>query len=152
MAATGAAVGLGNIWKFPYMAGKNGGSAFVLLYLLCILFIGLPLMTAEIVLGRLGRKNPIDSLKKLAKEHQASTAWSLTGWIGALALLLVLAFYSVISGWVLAYFFKIISGEQNHFSAHSIQQEWSLFLKTPVYIDDPWGCGFRGYSRDRTGF
>ncbi|MBP9722823.1 MAG: sodium-dependent transporter, partial [Gammaproteobacteria bacterium] len=79
LAATGAAVGLGNIWKFPYMAGDNGGSAFVIVYLAAILHIGLPVMVAEILLGRMGRENPINTISKLAKANNKSPYWQLTG-------------------------------------------------------------------------
>ena len=68
LAAAGSAVGLGNIWKFPYMVGSNGGSAFVIVYLICILVIGLPVMASEILIGKYGRKRPINSLKKLSKD------------------------------------------------------------------------------------
>ena len=70
LASTGAAVGLGNIWKFPYMAGSDGGSSFVLIYLLCVLFIGMPIMIAEIVIGRVAQKNPIDALKSIAIKNK----------------------------------------------------------------------------------
>ena len=66
LAAAGSAVGLGNIWKFPYMVGSNGGSAFVIIYLLCILIIGLPVMASEVLIGKYGRKSPINSLKKIS--------------------------------------------------------------------------------------
>jgi Na+-dependent transporters of the SNF family len=85
LAATGSAVGLGNIWKFPYIAGENGGGAFVLIYLLCILMIGLPIMMAEIMLGRRGRQSPINTMKELAQESAVSPFWSWLGWLGVIA-------------------------------------------------------------------
>ena len=106
LAATGAAVGLGNIWKFPYMAGNNGGSAFVMVYLLAILAIGMPLMIAEILLGRMGRENPINTMLKLAKANNRSPSWQLAGFWGAIGLILALSFYSVVAGWTIGYFFK----------------------------------------------
>ena len=106
LAATGAAVGLGNIWKFPYIAGENGGGAFVLVYLGCILLIGVPVMVAEIIIGRRGRQNPINSLETLAEEEQRSTAWKYLGAMGVLAGFLILSYYSVIAGQAMSYVFR----------------------------------------------
>lgn len=141
LAATGAAVGLGNIWKFPYMVGDNGGGAFVLIYILAILLVGLPLMIAEILLGRVGRRNPIDTMYKLAKENNCTTNWQITGWFGAIALLLTLSFYSVIAGWSVAYFFKylfyIISNTDLSIFINNknlIINQWNDFLSSPFNI------------------
>lgn len=103
LAATGSAVGLGNIWRFPYMASENGGGAFVLVYLLCIAVLGLPVLMSEILLGRRGRRSPINTMRELARESNATSAWQLVGWSGLCAGLLILSFYSVIAGWTLAY-------------------------------------------------
>lgn len=103
LAATGSAVGLGNIWKFPYITGENGGGAFVLIYLMCIAVIGLPIMMAEIMLGRRGRHDPITTMKHLARESGHSRSWGLLGWMGVIAGFLILSYYSVIAGWALAY-------------------------------------------------
>lgn len=111
MAAVGSAVGLGNIWKFPYIAGDNGGGAFVLVYLLCILIIGLPILLSEIALGRAGRANPVQTMRDLAKKSGASPAWVGLGLNGVLASLLILSFYAVIAGLAMAYFFKSLFGE-----------------------------------------
>ena len=88
LAASGSAVGLGNIWKFPYMVGSNGGSAFVLVYLICILLIGLPVMASEVLIGKYGRKSPINSLKEISLKFNISSAWKYLGVLGALACLL----------------------------------------------------------------
>ena len=88
MAATGSAVGLGNIWKFPYITGENGGGAFVLVYLLCIAAIGVPIMMSEIMLGRRGRQSPINTMKTLAFEAGRPKVWSLLGWFGVIASIL----------------------------------------------------------------
>ena len=95
LAAAGSAVGLGNIWKFPYMVGSNGGSAFVIVYLICILAIGLPVMASEVLVGKFGRQSPINSLKKLTIENKISEYWKFLGIFGALAGLLILSYYSV---------------------------------------------------------
>jgi NSS family neurotransmitter:Na+ symporter len=110
LAATGSAVGLGNIWRFSYVTAENGGGAFVLLYVACILAVGLPVMVAEILLGRAGRKSPVHSLLDLARESGASRAWSLIGWAGILAGILILSFYCVIAGWTLEYGVTYLAG------------------------------------------
>lgn len=138
LAATGAAVGLGNIWKFPYMAGDNGGASFVLIYILAILLVGIPLMLGEILLGRIGKENPIDTMAKLAKLNNCSTKWRYTGWWGALTLLLTFSFYSVIAGWSVAYFFKYLGytllGTQQTITINYIQSEWQNFLASPLSL------------------
>lgn len=103
LAATGSAVGLGNIWKFPYITGENGGGAFVLVYLCCILLVGVPIMMAEVLIGRRGRQSPINAMKSVALEAGRSQYWSLVGWTGVLAGFMIFSFYSVVAGWVLFY-------------------------------------------------
>jgi NSS family neurotransmitter:Na+ symporter len=109
-AATGSAVGLGNIWRFPYTAGENGGGAFVIIYLVCVAAIGLPIMISEIMIGRRGRRSPINTMRALAQEQGVSPLWQLLGWMGILSGFLILSFYSVIAGWTLAYVFRAGSG------------------------------------------
>ena len=110
LAATGSAVGLGNIWKFPYMVGDSGGAAFVLVYLACIFLIGLPILISEWLLGRRGQKNPINTMQELATKNNRSQAWILVGFSGVLAAFLILSFYSVIGGWSLAYIKDAVVG------------------------------------------
>mgnify|MGYP001265958225 FL=1 len=105
LAATGSAVGLGNIWGFPYKAGTNGGGAFVLIYLGCILIIGLPIMISEIVIGRKSGNSPINAMKNVALESKKSNMWQVVGWSGIFAGILILSFYSVIAGICLNYIF-----------------------------------------------
>jgi len=131
MATTGAAVGLGNIWMFPYVAGKHGGGAFVGLYLLLVLTLGIPAMIAETVLGFLGRKSAVGSLQALAKTYRKSAAWQALGWWGALGLVLVLAFYSVVAGWTVAYAIKALSGEFLEVGPIQVQRIWLHFLANP---------------------
>jgi len=104
-AATGSAVGLGNIWRFPYITSENGGGAFVLIYLACIALVGLPIMYAEIVIGRRGRMSPINSLRELSTTSNASRNWAFIGVIGIAAGFMILSFYSVVAGWTLHYGF-----------------------------------------------
>jgi NSS family neurotransmitter:Na+ symporter len=113
LAATGSAVGLGNIWKFPYITGENGGGAFVAVYLVCIAIVGVPIMMAEIMLGRRGRQSPINTMASLSREEGGNRAWSVVGWSGVLAGFFILSFYSVIAGWALAY---VIRAASNSFS------------------------------------
>ncbi|QCF26912.1 sodium-dependent transporter [Hydrocarboniclastica marina] len=111
LAATGSAVGLGNIWKFPYMAGENGGAAFVAIYLLCLFLVGVPLLMAEVLLGRRGGQNPVGSMAKLTAAAGTSRAWIWTGRLGALAGFIILSFYSVVGGFSLAYVFNSAFGD-----------------------------------------
>lgn len=134
MVTAGAAVGLGPIWKFPYMAGANGGGAFVLVLVLAMFLIGVPILMGEMTLGRLGRANPVACMQKLAHENQQSRAWGWLGWWGALALLLVLAFYSVIAGWSIAYIFKIWTGQLKNLNPQQILQHWQNFLHSPLEL------------------
>ena len=110
LAATGSAVGLGNIWSFPYKAGEGGGGAFVLVYLACVMIVGVPIMMSEILLGRQSRANPITAIGNLAKESGRSPAWGGVGKMGVVAGFLILSFYSVVAGWVLAYVFRAMGG------------------------------------------
>ncbi|OSQ41022.1 Na+-dependent transporter [Thalassospira mesophila] len=105
LAAAGSAVGLGNIWKFPYMAGVNGGGAFLLIYLALVFTIGLSVMLAEMVIGRMAEKNAIGAFKKLK-----GGAWPLVGLCGVAAAFMILSFYSVVAGWTIAYMVKSVSG------------------------------------------
>jgi len=111
MAVTGSAVGIGNIWRFPYMAGENGGGAFVLVYLMCVSMIGLPVMMSEILIGRRGRRNPLATMALLGEEEGSTRQWRWVGALGVVAGLLILSYYSVVAGWTLAYALKSASGE-----------------------------------------
>ncbi len=110
-AAVGSAVGLGNIWRFPYMAGEYGGSAFVLIYIAFVLFIGVPVLMAELTIGRRGGMSPINSVKKLAEAAKKNPRWSWIGGLGSFGGGLgLLSYYSVIAGLVLAYIIKAAMG------------------------------------------
>lgn len=110
LAVAGSAVGLGNIWRFPYMAGENGGGAFVLVYLACVVIIGLPIMMSEILLGRRGRRNPVATMRLVGDEETGTTEWRWVGILGVATGFLILSFYSVIAGWALAYILEGGSG------------------------------------------
>jgi len=134
LAATGSAVGLGNIWKFPYITGENGGGAFVLVYLLCICLIGLPVMIAEVLLGRAGRQSPINTMTAIAKDQQVSSAWAGIGWMGAMSGFLILSFYSVIAGWALDYVFNTASGAFSGVTAQQSGEMFSSLLASPLTL------------------
>lgn len=110
LAVTGSAVGLGNVWKFPYITGQNGGGAFVVVYLCCVVLIGMPVMMSEILIGRRGRRNPVATMALLGEEEGSSRHWRLVGLMGVVAGILILSYYSVIAGWTLAYLYKSVSG------------------------------------------
>lgn len=127
LAATGSAVGVGNIWMFPYMVGVNGGSAFVLAYLICIAVIGVPVMMAEVLVGREGRQSPINSLISLSERSGLSPHWRVLGWMGALTGILILSFYGVISGWAMAYVVTTVSGDMNGVDASQVTAMFDSF-------------------------
>ena len=127
LAVTGSAVGLGNIWKFPYIAGEYGGGAFVLVYLVCVLAIGMPVMMSEILIGRRGRRNPVSTMALLGQEEGSSKHWQWLGGLGVLAGILILSYYSVIAGWVLAYVVKSASGEFTGASTETVAAIYAGF-------------------------
>ncbi len=134
LAAAGSAVGLGNIWRFPYVAGENGGGAFVLTYLICIALIGIPIMTAEILLGRSGRQSPINSMRMLAARSGASPLWQLIGWMGALCGFMILSFYGVIAGWAMHYVVENGSGTFVGASGEVATNTFNSFIGNVWYV------------------
>lgn len=128
LAATGSAVGLGNIWKFPYMTGVSGGSAFVLTYLLCIALIGFPILVTEWLIGRRGQKNPIHAMEDVAKQNGHTKTWGIIGMLGVLGSFLILSFYSVIGGWAVDYIFMTGSGAFQGLGGEGTDKIFSGFL------------------------
>ncbi len=133
LAVTGSAVGLGNIWKFPYIAGENGGGAFVLIYLLCVFVVGLPIMMSEILIGRRGRHNPVTTMRIVGEEEGRSRNWALVGIMGIIAGVLILSFYSVIAGWAMSYVFMtagstFVDADAGHVKAtfEQLSGNWKL--------------------------
>jgi neurotransmitter:Na+ symporter, NSS family len=124
LAVSGSAVGLGNIWKFPYVAGANGGGAFVLFYLLCVALIGLPIMMAEILIGRRGRRNPVATMRIVGEEEGGRPSWALVGVMGVIAGIIILSFYSVIAGWSLSY---VVHAALNRFAGAGSNEVNNLF-------------------------
>lgn len=134
LAATGAAVGLGNIWKFPYITGENGGGAFIIVYLACVMAIGIPIMIAEIMLGRRGKHSPINTIKILAQEANAENYWRYLGWMGVLAGFLILSYYSVVAGWAIDYMFKAINGSFSGAGKAQIEHLFNQLIKSPQQL------------------
>jgi len=129
-AAAGSAVGLGNIWKFPYIVGENGGSAFILVYLISILAVGLPVLLAEFIIGRRGQANAVRSFKTIAP----NTKWSGIGWMGIIAAFMILGFYTVIAGYTIHYFILTITNAFSGMSSSEIAQTFSDFSSGSTQI------------------
>ncbi|HEY7773555.1 MAG TPA: sodium-dependent transporter [Marinagarivorans sp.] len=134
LAATGSAVGLGNIWKFPYIAGENGGGAFVLVYLLCIALIGIPIMIGEVMLGKKGRANPMNAVGSIAVEANAPEGWKHIGLMGMLAGVFIMSFYSVVAGWSLHYFVTSALGNYAATDAQTAGAAFSGLLASPATL------------------
>jgi NSS family neurotransmitter:Na+ symporter len=110
MAAIGSSVGLGNFWRFPYTAGEEGGGAFIMIYLFCVLLIGLPLLMAEYAMGRKSGMSAIEGFQSLARAESKSQNWGIATWIGTLTAFFISTFYVVISAWLLAFFIQSFGG------------------------------------------
>jgi neurotransmitter:Na+ symporter, NSS family len=123
MAASGSAIGLGNIWRFPYITGQNGGSAFILIYLAIVLFFGLSLVMAEMVIGRTTQRNPVGAFRALGGGR-----WPLVGYMGVFTGFVILSFYIVVAGWTLAYMFFMGSGAIDSTSAEFLTQNFQSFV------------------------
>lgn len=119
LAASGSAIGLGNIWRFPYTTGENGGAAFVLVYLICVIVIGIPVLIAELTLGRHTRRNPVGAIKKIIPKGW----WKFVGYLGVIAGIVILSYYSVVAGWTIGYILKTALHQTGSFSD---------FIKDPI--------------------
>ena len=122
-AAAGSAIGLGNIWRFPYVTGENGGAAFLFIYLLCILIIGIPVMLSEFVIGRSAQKNPYGAFRLLAP----GKPWYLVGLMGVAAAFMILAFYTVVAGWTLEYIYQSFTGNLIGKNTTQLKEMFSSF-------------------------
>ena len=132
LAAVGSAIGLGNLWKFPYMAGVNGGGAFVLAYLVFIALVGVPIMMAEVALGRHGRHSPITSMHQLSRAAGSSRWWGAGGWVAALSNLLTLSFYSVVAGWAVYYTMAMFGGHFDHLAPDQASASFETLTQSPL--------------------
>lgn len=131
-AAAGSAIGLGNIWKFPYMLGANGGGAFLLIYCLCLVLVGLPVLMAEVALGRTVRSNPIDTVNDLAERHVVSKYWVAVPYLSGITALLILTYYSVIGGWAFAYTRNSVMGRLQGLDKEQSEVLFQGLLSAPV--------------------
>ena len=129
LAAVGSAVGLGNIWKFPYITGMNGGGAFVLVYLVAILFCGLPILMAEFLIGRHSQKDVVGSFRELTPK---SKFWKSIGWLNLAAAFIILSYYGVVAGWTLDYLFKSITGSFAGHDPEVISGMFGALVADPV--------------------
>jgi NSS family neurotransmitter:Na+ symporter len=127
-AAAGSAVGLGNIWKFPYVAGENGGGAFLLIYLFFVLVIGVPVMMSEFAIGRSGQKNAYGSFKVLAP----GSKWHFIGFMGVVAAFFILAFYSSVAGWTLEYIVQSLSHSFSGKTPAQLEENFGNFIANPI--------------------
>ena len=139
MAGAGSAVGLGNIWRFPYITGENGGAAFVMIYIMCIFLIGFPVMIAELTLGRKTAKNPVGMFHALAP----GSPWKYVGGLSVITGLVIFSWYSVIAGWVVGYLYKTAAGHFNNLTDPSatetifrdfVSNPFSVILLTAFFI------------------
>ncbi len=128
LAASGSAIGLGNIWRFPYTAGENGGGLFVLLYLLSIVCIALPVLIAAVSLGRHTGKNPVGAFDSI----KPGSGWKLVGYLGVGTGVMILSFYAVIAGWTVGYFYKAVSGQLNAISNETAPKIFATFAGDTV--------------------
>lgn len=134
LAAIGSAVGLGNIWRFPYLAGENGGGAFVLIYILAVIAIAVPVIAAELMIGRRGRQSPVNTMRRLALDEGGSELWRYHGWLMLVIAVLASSFFSVVAGWTLAYVFKTASGAFAAAGAPESQAIFQAFLADPAAV------------------
>lgn len=128
LATVGCAVGLGSIWRFPYMVGSNGGGAFLLVFMICTVLLGLPIMITEFFIGRHSRRNAAGAFKELAP----GTQWSLIGYNGVLAHFLILGFYSVVSGWTLEYIWQAMTGSLSGKTTAEFTTEFEAFSSSAL--------------------
>lgn len=132
LAATGSTVGLGNVWKFPYVTGANGGGAFVLTYLMCVVLVGLPLLISKLLVGRRGRAAPGESFRRVAVAEGRSPQWRWVGGLGVLAAFLILCFYSVVGGWCVAYLAEALAGNVVDDDSAAVSGLFTSLLASPV--------------------
>ncbi len=134
LAAVGSAVGLGNLWRFPYLTGENGGGAFILVYAITIFAVGIPILIAETMLGRASRQSPIMGMRFLTRTHNTSRAWETIGWLGAASAFLILSFYSVIAGWAIHYTWQMLTGSLAGADAATIGEGFDALLASPALL------------------
>jgi neurotransmitter:Na+ symporter, NSS family len=131
-ATAGFSIGLGNVWRFPYLVGMNGGGAFLAVYVLCAVLIGVPLFTAELSLGRRAQLSPIPGMRRLT--GRAGSPWNLIGWLGVGAAFLIQSYYVMLIGWVVAYCVRIARGELTGLSPEAVHAAFDSFVASPLPV------------------
>ena len=143
MAAVGSSVGLGNLWRFSAEAGENGGGAFILIYLACVIFIGIPVLMSEYIIGRAGNAaSAIRSVDDIAVRSGRSKQWNILGLTGMVASFLIVSFYCVVAAWVIIYIPKFLGGSFTGQSATQVANQFSEVVTTPKKSFDRiyWVC------------
>ncbi len=135
LSAMGAAVGLGSIWRFPYLAGEHGGAAFVLVFVAACLLVSIPILIAEFAIGRYGRRSPAAAVARLARDQGNRRSWAWVGWLGVVTAFLILTYYSVIAGWVVYYGVEAARGSLTGLSSSAVAAKFAVLLA------DPWALG-----------
>lgn len=131
LATIGSAVGLGNFWRFPFITGENGGSAFVIVYVLCVITLGVPLLIAELMIGRLGGRNPVRTMRILTEGVRAGAIWRAIGWISIVTPMLAVTAYGVVAGWAFDYAYTMATGVHEGANGQSSQTKLDLLLDSP---------------------
>ena len=131
MATAGFAIGMGNIWRFPYIVGESGGGAFIIVYLILTAIIGVPLLTAEISLGRKAQLTPLEGMKKLSSPK---SFWNILGWVEVLTTIIILGFYLMIMSWVTIYLKEYITGEAFLYTSETIQSHFNDLQSDPYSL------------------
>lgn len=126
--SAGCAIGLGNVWKFPYMVGQYGGGLFVILYLVFLLILGIPVMTMEFSLGRAARKSPVALYRELEPK---GTKWHIHGYAAFVGNIILMMFYTAVAGWLLQYFVKTVSGDFSSMPSQAVSAEYTAMLSSP---------------------
>ena len=129
--SAGCAIGIGNVWKFPYMAGQGGGGAFVLFYLIFLLMLGLPIMTMEFAVGRASQKSPVKAYYALEKPGQK---WHIHGYITLIGCYLLMMFYTTVSGWMLHYFYLTATGKFTGLDSETVSERFNTMLSQPLVM------------------
>ena len=132
LATAGFAIGLGNIWRFPYLVGRNGGGAFLFVYLAFAILIGIPLLTAEISLGRKSRLTPIAGMAKLTRS--STSPWKLVGWLGVATAVVITSYYVMLLAWICAYFVMLITGRPLGTTPVETRAAYESFIARPVPV------------------
>lgn len=126
LAAAGSAIGLGNIWRFPYVTGQNGGAAFLILYLICVILLGMPIMIAELTIGRFSRRDPVGAFEAI----RPGSRWKIVGYMGVATGVFILSYYTVIAGYTFGYIFKTLAGNRVEYSALTA----NLLVSVPLFL------------------